>query len=218
LVSVEALAKGFDVPDVSCVVDCRPLRKSLSTAIQMWGRGLRASPATGKRDCLLLDHSGNIVRFRNDFEAIFHDGLNALNAGERLDRTIRRDDCDEEPNDCPSCGYRPFWRVCMSCSFERRPQSLIEHLPGEMREIRIGVTKYADDARHLWAQACSYARTYSQPERRQGRAAHIYREIAGSWPPRGWHIDATQDVPISAPVLNKIRAGNIAFAKRQEAA
>ena len=27
LISVEALAKGFDVPDVSCVVDCRPLRK-----------------------------------------------------------------------------------------------------------------------------------------------------------------------------------------------
>ena len=56
LISVEALAKGFDVPDVGCVVDCRPLRKSLSTAIQMWGRGLRASPETGKTDCILLDH------------------------------------------------------------------------------------------------------------------------------------------------------------------
>ena len=56
LISVEALAKGFDVPDVGCVVDCRPLRKSLSTAIQMWGRGLRSSPETGKKDCILLDH------------------------------------------------------------------------------------------------------------------------------------------------------------------
>ena len=56
LVSVEALAKGFDVKDVGCVVDCRPLRKSLSTAIQMWGRGLRSSPETGKQDCILLDH------------------------------------------------------------------------------------------------------------------------------------------------------------------
>ena len=33
LISVEALAKGFDVPDVGCVCDVRPLRKSLSTAI-----------------------------------------------------------------------------------------------------------------------------------------------------------------------------------------
>ena len=32
------------------MVDCRPLRKSLSTAIQMWGRGLRCSPETGKND------------------------------------------------------------------------------------------------------------------------------------------------------------------------
>jgi superfamily II DNA or RNA helicase len=47
LISVEALAKGFDVPDVGCVCDARPLRKSLSTAIQMWGRGLRSSPDTG---------------------------------------------------------------------------------------------------------------------------------------------------------------------------
>ena len=84
LVSVEALAKGFDVPDVSCVIDCRPLRKSLSTAIQMWGRGLRASPTTGKTDCILLDHSGNITRFAEDFEAIFYNGLDALDAGEKL--------------------------------------------------------------------------------------------------------------------------------------
>lgn len=50
LLSVEALAKGFDVKDVGCVVDCRPLRKSLSTAIQMWGRGARSSPETGKQN------------------------------------------------------------------------------------------------------------------------------------------------------------------------
>lgn len=56
LISVEALAKGFDVQDIGCVIDARPLRKSLSTAIQMWGRGLRSSDATGKTDCLLLDH------------------------------------------------------------------------------------------------------------------------------------------------------------------
>ena len=49
LISVEALAKGFDVPDVGCICDARPLRKSLSTAIQMWGRGLRSSPETGKK-------------------------------------------------------------------------------------------------------------------------------------------------------------------------
>ena len=71
LISVEALAKGFDVPDVGCVCDARPLRKSLSTAIQMWGRGLRSSPETGKKDCLLLDFSGNIIRFFEDFNDVY---------------------------------------------------------------------------------------------------------------------------------------------------
>lgn len=108
LISVEALAKGFDVPDVGCVVDCRPLRKSLSTAIQMWGRGLRSSPDTGKNDCLLLDHSGNITRFLDDYTDIFYNGLDALDMGEKLDKTIRKDDEEKEVVACPSCGYKPF--------------------------------------------------------------------------------------------------------------
>jgi DNA repair protein RadD len=50
LISVEALAKGFDVPGVSCICDVRPLRKSLSTAMQIWGRGLSycMSPIEGE--------------------------------------------------------------------------------------------------------------------------------------------------------------------------
>ena len=87
LISVEALAKGFDVRDVGCVVDCRPLRKSLSTAIQMWGRGLRKSPETGKTDCILLDHSGNFVRFLEDFTDIYFNGLASLDAGQKMDKT-----------------------------------------------------------------------------------------------------------------------------------
>ena len=71
LLSVNALAKGFDVPDVECVCDVRPLRKSLSEAIQMWGRGLRSSPKTGKTDCLLLDFSGNIIRMADDYSEIY---------------------------------------------------------------------------------------------------------------------------------------------------
>ena len=62
LLSVDALAKGFDVQDVGCIIDARPLRKSFSTAVQMWGRALRSSPDTGKKDALLLDFSGNIQR------------------------------------------------------------------------------------------------------------------------------------------------------------
>lgn len=222
LISVEALAKGFDVPDVGCVCDCRPLRKSLSTAIQMWGRGLRASPTTGKEDCILLDFSGNIVRFAADFERIYHHGLESLDAGEKLDKSIRRESDEKEIKTCPACGFSPFAGRCMSCGHEVKKKSLVEHEAGEMREIRLGKTKYADDAVHLWEQVATYARENaradSTAERMYGRAWHLYRDIAGVEPPRAFRLETAATVPITAAVRNKIRQLNIRFAKGKKAA
>ena len=214
LISVEALAKGFDVKDVECVCDCRPLRKSLSTAIQMWGRGLRSSPETGKSECVILDFSGNVVRFADDFSEIYHNGLDALDAGEKLDKVIRRDDEEKEGKACPSCGHRPFGRKCISCGYEAQSQNLIEHLPGEMQEVVMaGKKKLADDKRHLWEQLASFTRSHGNVETQQARAAHLYKEMTGQWPPRTWLIDNTPPTTITRNVLNKIRARNIAWAK-----
>jgi DNA repair protein RadD len=216
LISVEALAKGFDVPDVGCVVDCRPLRKSLSTAIQMWGRGLRASPETGKKDCILLDHSGNILRFAEDYTKIFFDGLDVLDMGESLDKAVRKEPEDGEKKGCPSCGFKPFAKRCMSCGFEMVSQSMAEQIPGHMREVVIGKVKAAENHEHLWQQACAYTRAHGNPATMQGRAAHIFNDIVGQFPPRGWHIDNTPGVEITRPVLNKIKAKTIAWVNAQK--
>lgn len=213
LISVEALAKGFDVPDVGCVVDCRPLRKSLSTAIQMWGRGLRSSPDTGKVDCHLHDHTGNILRFLSDYTDIFFNGLDALDMGEKLDKTIRKDD-DKEPKGCPACGYKPFAKRCMACGHEVQSPSLVEHEPGEMREVMIGKRKLADDKRHLWDQVVTYAKAHSAPEKQRGRAAHLFKDMTGDWPK--FSFDTAENVPITRNVLNQIRSKNIAFVKARE--
>ncbi len=214
LISVEALAKGFDVPDVGCVVDCRPLRKSLSTAIQMWGRGLRASPETGKEDCILLDHSGNIIRFAEDYEDIFFNGLDTLDMGEKLDKAVRADDEDKpEPKGCPECGYKPFKQRCMACGHEIDKAALVAHEPGVMREITIGKAKAAASPEHLWQQVCAYARAHGNLGKQQARAACIFKDIVGDWPPRDWHIDRTPGCEITRPVMNKIRSKNIAFAR-----
>ena len=211
LISVEALAKGFDVPDVSCVVDCRPLRKSLSTAIQMWGRGLRSSPETGKTDCLLLDHSGNIIRFLDDYTDVYFNGLDALDMGEKLDKQIRRDDEEKEIVACPSCGYKPFGKRCMACGFEAKSQSMVEVQPGEMVEVMIGKKKLADDKRHLWEQLSSYAREHSHPDKQQGRAYHLYRAITGSEPPKDWRVATAPEVEVTRNTINKIKQMDIAF-------
>ncbi len=185
LVSVEALAKGFDVKDVGAICDCRPLRKSLSTAIQMWGRGLRSSPETGKCDCLLLDFSGNIIRFMPDFERFYFEGLDKLDDGEKLDREIRQDE-DKEPRACPSCGHVPFFKKCIKCGFESTPKALVEE-------------------RH------------SAPEKQQGRAAHLYRDIVGQWPPSGFRVETAPHVEPTRATANKIRSLNIAFSKGRAA-
>lgn len=213
LISVEALAKGFDVPDVGCVVDCRPLRKSLSTALQMWGRGLRSSPDTGKIDCLLLDHSGNIQRFADDFEEIYHHGLAALDMGEKLDKKIRQDDEEFEPKGCPQCGYKPFRKTCMACGYEKQAPALVEALPGEMREVVLGKNKLADDHRHLWQQVCTYARSHSKPEKQRGRAWNLFKNITGQAPSKFWSFETTPNVEITRHTRNKITSLNMAYSK-----
>lgn len=218
LISVEALAKGFDVPDVGCVVDCRPLRKSLSTFIQMLGRGLRSSP--GKVDCILLDHSGNIIRFLNDFTDVFYNGLKSLDMGEKLDATVRKDDEEKEVSRCPKCGFTPFARRCISCGHEKQSVSLVEHVPGEMKEVFIGKQKEvaAKNARDLFAQCVTYCREHGKPETIYGRSTHLFKDCYGDFPPKHWRIDDVQNVPISRPVLQKIRSKMIAWSKSRKAA
>ena len=216
LISVEALAKGFDVPDVACVIDCRPLRKSLSTAIQMWGRGLRCAP--GKDDCILLDHSGNIIRFAADFEEIYHSGLSELDDGERLDWEVRKEPDEDRTPACPQCGYSPFARRCMACGHEKVARSLVESVPGEMREIVIGGKKYADNALHLYRQCYQYAMENSVPEKRRGRAAHIFKDITGAWPTKSMQESPIVDTYITRAVVNQIRRRNIAFSRATKVA
>ena len=215
LISVEALAKGFDVPDVECICDARPLRKSLSTAIQMWGRGLRSSP--GKKDCYLLDFSGNIIRFFEDFNDIFFNGLQQLDDGEKLDKQVREKE-EFEDKGCPACGYKPFYKRCMACGFEKISQRLTEVLPGEMKEIFIGEgskkKKLADSPENLWHQLVTYARFHSKPETAKGRAWHLFLDITGQ--KSKWDFEKAPNVEITKNVFNKIQAMNTAWRKGKQ--
>ena len=214
LISVEALAKGFDVPDVGCICDARPLRKSLSTAIQMWGRGLRSSPKTGKTDCFLLDFSGNIVRFFEDFSDIYFNGLLKLNDGDKLDKKIREKE-EFETKGCPKCGYNPFHKRCMACGYEHLSKQIEVALPGQMQEIFIGQgskkKKLADSAEHLWNQISTYARHHSKPENQSGRAWYLFKQITGQ--ETKWQFSTAPTVEINPNVFNKIQQMNIAYKK-----
>ena len=215
LISVEALAKGFDVKDVGCVCDVRPLRKSLSTAIQMWGRGLRSSPETGKVDCILLDFSGNITRFAEDFERVYYEGLDSLDAGEKLDKEARVEpDEEKDEKHCPECGYKPFKKRCMSCGHELQRPALVVAEAGVMQELDILGKKFpGQDLAAIWAQCVTYAKGHSAPDKQQGRAYHLFVDLTKRKPPSSWSVHTTPAVQISKEVLNQIRAKNIAYAK-----
>jgi superfamily II DNA or RNA helicase len=59
LCNVALFAAGFDVPGIEIITDAAPTR-SISIAVQRWGRGSRAE--AGKSHCTLLDHAGNVFR------------------------------------------------------------------------------------------------------------------------------------------------------------
>lgn len=211
LISVEALAKGFDQRDVSCVCDVRPLRKSLSTALQMWGRGLRASPETGKSDLLLLDFSGNIIRFAEDFESIYYDGLDTLDKGAKLDKKIRPDTDDgKEPACCPKCAYSPFFKRCVSCGFEIIKPSLIEHEAGKMVEFKVGKATVGDRLQ-VWSEAVSLCRVQGNPDTAGKRAYYLFNSITGQDTKGLPSFDATPTVKVSRAVKNKATSNRMAF-------
>lgn len=105
LVTVLALATGFDVPDVDCVIWLRPT-KSPVLYVQGSGRGTRVAP--GKTDCLWLDFSDTTERMgpvdtikgrkrskkKSDKEGVAPHRI-CENCGERMPIAAL---------ECPSCG------------------------------------------------------------------------------------------------------------------
>jgi len=211
LVSVDALAKGFDVKDIGCVIDARPLRKSLSTAIQMWGRGLRASNATGKTDCILLDFSGNIQRFYEDFTEVYFNGFGTLNNAEKQDATIRKDGEDFSSAGCPQCHKKPFKRRCLACGFEKQSLALEDASAGVMQEIIIGKKVLASDKRDLYNQLCSYARDHLSTSKKPGWVYYKFKELTGQSPPSSWSFDLAPQVPITRATVGKLKSMHIAY-------
>jgi hypothetical protein len=184
----------------------------------MWGRGLRSSPETNKKDCILLDFSGNIIRFFEDFNDVYFNGLEQLNDGEKLDKKVRTQE-EFEKRGCPRCGHTPYHKRCMACGYEKVSTSITQIRPGDMREIYMGdgknKKKMADNAEHLWNQVCSYARIHSKPENQQGRAFHLFKKITGIDPT--WKFSTAPQIQILNSVYNKIQQMNMAYAKATKA-
>ena len=137
LISVDALTRGFDMPSIKIMVDCRPLRKSLATHIQKLGRVMR--PDDDKEFALVLDHAGNWSGFEYETADFFAHGCRSLAEGGELQKTVRQDRPKTEKRGCIKCGLvpPPDTQVCPDCGTPRPVrQSGVDVAPGEMRRAK----------------------------------------------------------------------------------
>ncbi len=178
LISVAALARGFDVPDVTVVICARPLRKSFAEWVQMIGRGLRRDPDNPEKVCTILDHSGNAARFFAQMQEFFQDGMSELDDGRPKKKQPAAGEDGGKVKKCPKCHHVHAVRpTCPLCGFEY-PRRVVRHEAGVLAEIGSPGDTSASRSRFyaelLWLAA---HRGY-----KEGFAARVYRDHYGQWP------------------------------------
>lgn len=175
LIATDILTKGFDVPDVLIGVSARPFSKSLSSHIQQMGRVMRGAP--GKEFGVWLDHSGNYIRFREDWEDIYFNGVDKLDDGKEKAKK-EKSDKEKEAAKCPACGA--LWPsgsdTCSHCGHVRQRRSMVESVPGEMQEL----SPQSREDKQRWWSMCQWKVEHSGWSK--SRALATYRNKFGVWP------------------------------------
>lgn len=211
LISVSALAKGFDVPDVEVVIMARPLRSSLSEHIQILGRGLRIYP--GKERCVILDHSGNCKRFWEDMQQFLEHGVSELCDGKPKEKKEKKEKAEKEPKKCPNCFHlHDPAPMCPKCGFVYKIKTDIRHEAGELHKLNGSVAKEST----LFEELAHYALNArgKPPEEARKYALAMYKNIVGVWPKKKFN----EITPIAPTIetVNKIKHQNIRRAKARK--
>ena len=177
LIATDILTKGFDVPDVMIGVSARPFSKSLSSHIQQMGRVMRGSE--GKEFALWLDHSGNYLRFRDDWDEVYEAGVEVLDEGKEK---AKKEPTEREKKDskCPAC--HALWvggsDTCYNCGHVRERRNQVSSVAGKMEELKMAAQSH-ENKQEFWAMMQYYVKNEGWSK---GRAANTYRDKFGVWP------------------------------------
>lgn len=208
LISVSALAKGFDVSDVGVIIMARPLRKSLAEHIQILGRGLRIHP--GKSECTILDHSGNCERFWPEMTEFFEQGAPELDDGKPKLKTKAKPVAGSEALKCPKCdAVHNRAPACPECGHVYARHSRVQHVEGDLAEFHGKKPQKKEDKQQTYSELLGVAKSRGYAH---GWVLHKYRDKFGVWP-RALHDTPTEP---SAAIERWIKSQNIRFSKSQK--
>jgi len=175
LIATDILTKGFDCSDVMIGISARPFSKSLSSHIQQMGRVMRGHE--GKEFALWLDHSGNYLRFREDWEDVYQNGVHELDDGKEKTRK-EPTKAEKEASKCPRCGA--LWTggdTCHRCGYVKEKRNQVSSVAGELEEL--SGTMGGTSKQEFWYMMQYYKRNHGWSD---GRMAHTYRDKFGVWP------------------------------------
>ena len=205
LIATDILTKGFDVSDVRIGISARPFSKSFSSHVQQIGRILR--PHEGKDFALWLDHAGNYVRFRGDWDEVYTSGVSELKEGGEVTKK-EPTEREKKESKCPKC--QVLWTfksdTCGACGFIKVRMSTVEAVPGELKELEAANKKLVINNQEFYSQLIWYAQVKGY---KSGWAYHKYKEKFNS-APNG--LSSSPAHP-TQETLNWIKSRTIAFAK-----
>lgn len=192
LIACDILTKGFDNEHVMIGVSARPFSKSFSSHVQQMGRVMRANQTNpeSKPFAVWLDHSGNYLRFREDWDEVYEDGVTRLEDGKEK---AKREPTERVKKDskCPVCSA--LWPggsdTCYNCGHVRERKNLVQEVDGKLEELG-SVPK--ESKQQFWNQMVWLQRYQGWSK---GRASHTYRDKFGVWP-RGLIDDRPEPVSL----------------------
>jgi DNA repair protein RadD len=210
----QVLTEGWDCPATACCILARPTRQ-MGLYRQMIGRVLR--PAEGKRDAIILDHSGAVLRHGLPEDHVEwsldvdHRAVAPAHQA-RLERKV--------PGliECAQCSaLRLGGKPCPSCGFlPRRSGQYVPHLEGELGLVTGGRARapvYDRDTKRRWyGEFTAIAR---QLGKNPGWPYHLYLAKFGEKPDWNWRAFESPPTP---EVRSYVRSRQIAYAKARGAA